>query len=297
MNGNSQPEWQGRTDGTPRMHRALIAACRILPKWMPYSLMALVSVGYIFSGASQRRSIYRYFRRRHGNGRLKAAWNLYRDYVCFGMAVLDRFMLYAGKRFRIDLEGYGHYAALNDSADGFMIFSSHCGNFEMAGYKLTSEGKKFHVVAYGGEAPNVIRNRQRVLSRHNIRQILTSDDLSHLFEINNALAGGDIVSMAADRSLGSRKTLEVPVLDSLAALPAGPFKVAAARSVPVLAVFVNKTGYSRYKVKVLPISDGSLKATELAHAYAGSLSDTARKYPCQWFNFYPFWNDDKDTGK
>lgn len=277
------------------MHRALIGACRILPKWMPYSLMALVLIGYMIVGTSQCRSIYLYFRLRHKNGRLRAAWNLYRNYFCFGMAVLDRFMLYAGKSFKLDLEGYEHYAALNASPSGFMIYSSHCGNFEMAGYRLTSTGKRFYVVAYGGEAPNVIRNRQRVLSQHNISQILTAQDMSHLFQINNALADGDIVSMAADRSLGSRKSITLPVLDAEAQLPLGPFKVAAARKVPVLAVFVNKTGYSRYKATIIPVSDGSMSVNQLGSAYADALSSIARKYPCQWFNYYPFWNDDKDT--
>lgn len=264
---------------------------------MPYSAMAVVSLGYLAVGGKQRQCIYSYFRNRHGYSPIKAAFNVYCNYLAFGTAVLDRFMLYAGKKFSLELCGYSFYQELNNNADGFMILSSHCGNFEMAGYKLTSEGKQFNVVAFGGEAPNVIKNRAQILSQHNIRQILTAADMSHLFEINNALADGDVVAMAADRSLGSNKTITVPVLGAEAPLPAGPFKIAAARNVPVLAVFVNKIGYSKYIVNIIPISDGDTSAVQLASKYAKVLTDIASKYPRQWFNFFPFWNYDKNSTK
>lgn len=278
------------------MHRALVAMCRLLPKWVPYSAMAVVTLGYLAVGGKQRRCIYSYFRKRHGYSPVKAALNVYLNYLAFGTAVLDRFMLYAGKKFSLELHGYSYYQELNNAPGGFMILSSHCGNFEMAGYKLTSEGKQFNVVAFGGEAPNVIQNRARILSQHNISQILTAPDMRHLFEINNALADNNVVAMAADRSLGSNKTINVPVLGADAPLPAGPFKIVAARKIPALAVFVNKKGYSKYIVQIVPLADYT-SPVNLATKFGNALSNIASNYPRQWFNFFPFWIYDKNSTK
>lgn len=301
--------WAGRTDGAPWMQRALIGACRILPLWMPYSAMSLVALGYIIGCPRQRKAIYRYFRQRQGYSVMKSIWSVYKNHVLFGSVVLDRFMLFAGKRFSLDIDGYDIYKTLNDQPEGFVMFGSHTGNFEMAGYELVSTRKKFYVLAYSGETETVTENRRRLLSANNIFIIPTSaDGMSHLFALNNALAQGDIVSLAADRTLGSSKFFRCNILGADANLPAGPFMLAAQRNAPAIAVFVNKTGYKKYKAEVVRIdttervetSDKDVsekktvtsreRAAAMAQAYADRLTDAMRRHPLQWFNYFEFWN-------
>ena len=303
MAETASDKWSGRTDGTPWMQRALIGAGKVLPLWMPYSLMSFVALGYMVAHKKERSAIYRYFRRRHGFGRLKSAWYTYRNHVTFGAIILDRFMLFAGKKYRIDVEGYDTYLSLNDAPGGFVIFSSHTGNYEMAGYSLVSRNKSFHALVYGGETETVMRNRERVFDHNNIHMIKTSPDMTHLFEINNALAAGNIVSLPADRLFGSTKSARCMLLGAEANIPLGPFMVASQRDVPAVAVFVNKTGMKRYVARVVRIDtlvDKSLptrrRATAMADAFAREMEKVVRKHPAQWFNYFDYWNDaDDDT--
>ena len=63
-------KWQGKTDGTPFMHRALIALCRVLPLEIMYFFMATAIPFYLVFNHKGYISIYHYFRRRMGRGPL-----------------------------------------------------------------------------------------------------------------------------------------------------------------------------------------------------------------------------------
>jgi hypothetical protein len=120
--------------------------------------------------------------------------------------------MYAGKEYGFDIEGYEHFAALDTSEEGFMIYSSHVGNYEVAGYSLVSEHKRYNALVYGGESPTVMENRRRMFAGGNINMIVVSDGVSHLYGINNALADGEIVSMPCDRLFGSQKVVGATLL-------------------------------------------------------------------------------------
>jgi predicted LPLAT superfamily acyltransferase len=124
--------------------------------------------------------------------------------------------------------------------------------------------------------------------------IPVSNDMSHLFLINQALENGETVSMPADRVFGSQKTITVNFLGRPAAFPLGPFSVATIRGLDVLAVNVMKTSLKSYKIYVTPLSYSKeaprkQQMEELATAYVAELERMIRMYPAQWYNFYEFW--------
>ena len=305
MNTEPEKEWSGKTDGTPWMQRALVRACRMMPTWMPHVPLTLVSLGYVFVNGKSSRDIFNYYRKHQRYNLLHSLWATYYNHFLFGTIILDRFMFFAGKKYKIDIEGYDIFAELNARSEGFVIFSSHTGNFEMAGFSLNSTNKEIHTLVYGGETETVMRNRKKVLDRNNIKMIKTSADMSHLLEINNTLATGNIVSLPTDRIFGSAKSVTVNFMNGEVQLPAGPFSVAAQRQAPAIGVFVNKTGLKSYKVRVARIDsriDGTLKRREqikaMAQVYADELAKTVREFPNQWFNYYDYWHDrDKKNQK
>lgn len=301
MAQNREKRWAGRTDGTPWMQKALTGLIHHVGLGLPYGVMAVVVPFYMLFRHQAYLATYRFFRRRLIYGRWKAFWSVYRNHYVFGQVILDRFAVYAGKRFRIEAEGRELFENLARQPGGFMQLSAHVGNYELAGYSLVSTHKRFHVLAYAGETETVMRSRARVLAQNNLNLIpvkaAEAYDLSHVFLLRNALQAGDIVGMSGDRAVGSSKTIPCRFLGEEAAFPAGPFALAVQNDVPVQAVFVMKASRSGYRVIVKPLTVDGIAALSkpermraLAAGFAAELEAVVRRYPTQWFNYYDFWN-------
>lgn len=137
--------------------------------------------------------------------------------------------------------------------------------------------------------------RQEVLGHHNIRMIPVKEDMSHLFLVNEALDNNEIMSMPADRIIGSAKFVTSVFMDAEAHFPAGPLSVATMKGQDVLAVNVMKTSAKHYKVYVARLSYDKQaprrqQMQQLADSYVKELERRVRQYPLQWFNFYDFWS-------
>lgn len=244
--------------------------------------------------APARRAIYHYFRQRWHYGPIKAIWMTMCNHCAFAQVVIDRFAMYAGKRFEMDIDGFGYFDRLVHRPGGFVQLSSHIGNYEIAGYSLVAKDKRFNALVFGGEKESVMSNRNRMFTGNNIRMIPMSADMSHLFLIDAALANGEIISMPADRVFGSQKTYEIDFLGAPAHFPQGPFQLAAMRNVPVLFVAVMKQSSNLYRIIVrqIPVSDESnakVRARNLACSYVAQLEEVVRQHPAQWYNYFDFW--------
>ena len=274
------------------MQRTLIRLFRFLPLGVLYGCMALVIPFYMLFGKGFR-AAYSFYRKRMRYGALKSFLHVYLNEYEFGKVVLDRFAAFSGKKFRMDVPRMDLFEGLCRGAEGFIQLSSHVGNYEMVGYSLVSP-KRLNALVFSGETATVMENRAALFGQTNVRMVPVSPDLSHIFTLNSALVGGEIVSMPGDRVFGSQKTVECLFFGQMAKFPAGPFILAVQRDVPVLTVFVMKVGRREYKVflDVLPEPEGYSKqerVLNLAEAYASRLEAIVRMFPDQWYNFYDFW--------
>ena len=292
-------QWKGTTDGTPWMQRTLVRCLGWMNLPFVYSGMALVVPFYMLFNHQGYLSQYHFFRRRLGRNPVQAFFDVYANHFRFGQIILDRFAFYGGARFKLITEGNERFMSLCDEPGGFMQIGTHVGNFELAGYKLTQDKKTINALVYGGETGTVMENRTRIFDQQNLRLILTNGTIDHVFEMNRALADGEIVSMHGDRTFGSQKTFRCQVLGAEAELPMGPYILAATRDVPVLCTFVMKENVKTYHTYVyeltlpedLKAANAKTRAAALAQAYADRLSAILLRYPHQWLNYYEFWGD------
>ena len=288
--------WAGTTFGSGGMHRALIAVMKVMDIRLLYAFVAVfvVPVCLILNTNGSRSVAYRFYRKRFGYGRLRAAWNTYVNHCSFGQVVVDRFGMYAGKKFEIEIDGYDIFLEQASKPEGFIQMSAHIGNYEIAGYTLTADPKVFYALVFDGEKESVTENRNKMFASTNIRMISVKPDMSHLFEINGALQRGETVSLPADRFNGSPRYVEQVFLGAKARFPQGPHSVATMRELDVLAVNVMKESMKKYHVYVTPLEyDKTVSRKEqidqLSKAYVSELERMVRKYPHQWYNFYEFW--------
>lgn len=273
---------------------------KYLPLHIAYFFMGWVAFFFLITRRYERKAIFIYFKKRHHQGWCRATWNTWRNHLLLGEVVVDRFAVYAGKKFHLEFDGYENFAKLEQGDSGWVQLSAHVGNYEIAGYTLNSKKKRINALIYSGETETVMENRNRVLSANNIRLVQSSPDLSHVFILNNALANGEIISMPVDRLFGSQKHIECELLDKTASFPLGAFTLAVQRDVPMLAVFSMKEKYNTYKVYCIPIAlSEEEKNTQskkrqveiLCKRYVKELENIILEYPLQWYNVFDFWND------
>ena len=288
-------KWAGTTYGNGWMHRWLIRFLKVIDVRFIYAFAYVFVVPpTMVVGKAARKAIYRYFRERLGYGPVKAFWNTYKNHCAFSQVVIDKFAMYAGKKFKIAIDGYDNFLDLAKGESGFVQLSSHIGNYEIAGYSLPVENKRFNALVFAGEKESVMANRSKMFDVNNIRMIPMMPDMSHLFVIDAAISDGEILSMPADRVFGSQKTFRIPFLGKEAKFPQGPFILAAMRNVPMLFVAVMKEKSKTYHitVKKLPMFDDGnsrTKAKRLAEAYVAELEKIVNRYPTQWYNYFDFW--------
>jgi len=293
---HNMSNWQGKTDGTPCMQRTLVKMLRHFDVRLIYAFMVLWLPFYLLSRPSAVSAQYRYYRHRQHFRQLKSAWFVLANFYRFGQVIMDRFAAYAGRKFNYIIDQRDLFYNYVDKADGFMILSSHLGNFEMAGYELSTPLKRMNVVLYAGDTEEVMKRREELLATHNIHLISLQQDMSHVFEMHNALANGEILAMPADRRMGSLKSVTVNVLGSPAKLPMGPFVLAVSRNETVRAVFVMKEKWDTYHIYIEPLEqpfEGTRneRIQYVANQYADLLTKLAKRYPAQLYNYFDFWSD------
>jgi predicted LPLAT superfamily acyltransferase len=294
------------------MHRTLIGSFKYLNLRFVYLGMAVFVVPFYMLFAHKGYiTMYHYFRQRHHYGMWKSFYYVYKNHYRFGQVILDRFAAYAGQHFQVERDGYDTFQELDMGESGFMILSCHVGNYELAGYTFKATQKRYNALIFSGEAETVMENRNRILSENNIRMVPVSEDMSHIFLMSDALAGGEIVSIPADRIFGSPRSVVCRFFGSDARFPIGPFMISLQRQVPTIAIFVMKESPYRYKTYIRRVEIDSREAqlleTEkgrklnrqeqaglLAQAFAREVETVLKRYPEQWFNYYEFWNQDGD---
>jgi len=293
--GYQHENWKGNTGGTPWMQRTLIRWFRHTPLCIPYFCMGWMIPFYMLFNHAGYLASYHYFRRRHHHGVLRSFCDSYLQHFRFGQIIIDRFAMFAGKEFRIEVEGQELFDELESAESGFVQLGSHIGNYELAGYSLRPQHKQFFALVFAGETETVMQQRQRMFQHGRVTMVPVSEDMSHIFTLSNALSEGNIVSMPGDRIFGSPRSLKCEILGAQAQLPLGPFSMAQQREVPLLALFVMKEKTQGYRILVRRLqADNTLSRKEqtaaLAQNFADHISDVLQRYPHQWFNFYEFWN-------
>ena len=109
------------------------------------------------------------------------------------------------------------------------------------------------------------------------------------------LERGGIVAALADRIDGTATHLKARFFDRTASFPIGPHVLAARAGAPVLMCFGIYEGGADYRIEFVPFgapaardSRGAALQPTVEH-YAQILEVHARRYPLNWYNFYPYW--------
>ena len=290
------PSWQGKSKGTTFGYSIFVAVIKKFGVRPAYALLAIVAFYYFLFSFKTSKIIYGFYRERLHYGRFSSLLKLYRNYYRLGQTLIDKIAIMSGAavNFTFNFDGEENLRQISALQKGGLLLSAHIGNWEIAGYLLKRLNTRINIVMFDGEHQKIKEYLKSVTGETTAKIIVIKNDLSHIFEINEALKNNELVCMHADRFVEGNKTVETNFLGSPAKFPLGPFLLAAKFKVPVAFVFALKETTFHYHFFSTEAKDYSMhekdeSVAQMLKGFAKAMEEKVKTYPEQWFNYYDFW--------
>ena len=308
---SSQQHWAGQRErGSFILMKFTALLARLLGRRLISPLLYLIVLYFYLFGAKARRSIHQYQRNlANWSGRTElqpTRRSVFRHFMNFADTLLDKLDVWNGK---LGLEQVtlvdpdNACAQLHQQGRGQMLVAAHLGNLEVC-RALAELGEQvtMNVLVHTKHAEQFNRLLGEAGATH-LRLIQVSElDAAIMLQLSERLERGEWLAIAGDRVplKGSRK-VSVDFLGKPAAFPQGPWLLAGLLQCPVKLIHCLKID-KRYQVIIEPFAERlhwkrSERDEVIRHwtqRYADQLAQRCLDAPLQWFNFYPFWNEDDD---
>lgn len=195
------------------------------------------------------------------------------------------------RKARCDVQNQGFLEELLREGRGFIIGTAHTGGWDIAAQCLMLEsGRKVVLVMDREPDPQARRLQDALRGKRGIEIVHVGADALEGLALLRHLRQGGVVAVQMDRPPAHSRSVEVQLGRGPFRLPQGPFVLASLAQVPLLPLFVARSGYYRYQVRVheaivLPRRFASGHLSEVAQRVAGQLEAFLLDHPEQWFNF------------
>lgn len=288
-------EWEGKSKGNKTGYGIFIAVLKKMGVLPAYILLLFVAAYYFLFSWKSSRAIWYYLRNRLAFSFLKSLVSLYKNYYWFGQALIDRIAMMAGipNRFTFNFDGEQHLHEMVTAGKGGLLLSAHIGNWEIAGHLLKRLNTRINIVMFDGEHQQLKQYLENTTGQRNANIIVIKDNISHIYEIMEALNNNELVCMHSDRFLPGNKTLPADFLGESAHFPQGPFALATKLNVPVSFVFAMKESLYHYHFFATPgvvyRNKPDISSEKVLEAFVAAMTEKVKQYPTQWYNYYDFW--------
>ncbi len=290
--------------------RLLFGAYRIGGFRLFYILLQPVLLYYFLSNRVAREASLDYLRQ------LAAHWpdaasptpgwrSAYRHFNAFAASALDRLAVWSNADIleRIDFPNHELLRAQLATGRGALLLGSHLGNLELCrGLSLRNPELKLNILVHTRHAGMFNRMLQEVVGESAITLIEVSElNPATAIQLRQCIERGEFVAVLGDRVPHSASARCTPAsfLGREANFPDGPFILASLLKCPVYTLFCVREG-ERYRIHsekfadcvALPRADRQRALQPLVARFARTLEDMVQRYPLQWFNFFPFWEQE-----
>jgi len=269
-----------------------------------YALLYPVCLYYACFDRAAVRSAMPYLSRRFPKLNSVQRWGLvYRLFISQGKNLIDRHALVAGAvSFDTEISGYTQVAELSGAGQGFVLLTSHVGNWQTVMHSLERLNKTVHLLMRPEENP-ALRNAVQVDAEASRIKIISPDQhLGGMVEVMQALEKGDIVSIMGDRTYGA-DSVDVDFLGDAARFPYSAFYIAASAGCPVVVLLSSKIGVNTYSVNMADVlwpklvrgQDRKVQLRDWVQQYANNLENYLLANPLQYFIFHDIWAQTEDS--
>ena len=289
--------WKGKSRGNKTGYQIFLWVLKrfgVLPAY--FLLRFVVLYFFLFSWRSSRQ-IYSLYHKKLGYGRMASIFKIYRNYYLLGQSIIDKVVVMSGikNNFTYNFDGEENLMEIVSRQKGAVLLSAHIGNWDIAGHLFKRLNTRIHIVMFDGEQEQIKKYLDSVTGKKSINIIVIKNDLSHIYQISDALKNNELVCIHADRFLDGNKTFSANFLGEKARFPMGPFVLASAFKVPVSFVFAVKENNMHYHffasgIKNYEYLEKEAAMQEMLLDFTREMEMKVKRYPEQWFNYYNFWN-------
>jgi predicted LPLAT superfamily acyltransferase len=282
-----------------------ITALRVLGLRLTYALLPPVALYYSFVSPDVQATMDYHARVFGIVPWWKRRWLVFRHFLAFGMALIDRTAILAGKtrQFSFSFDGEDHLRAAVAKGHGVLLLTAHIGNWEAAGQLLNRLDVPINVTGFDNEVSE-IRSLLNHVSKANFRLVPLTGSPTDTIPLVAALRRGEIFAMMGDRVYGS-PSIPISFLGQTAQFPIGAYVLAAIAGAPLVHVFNLRERGSHYRFFGFPAQRPEMPAHAQRDAYlkdcatrfASDLVTILKRDPLQWYNFYPFWQISHERSK
>ncbi|NOQ14576.1 MAG: lipid A biosynthesis acyltransferase [Methyloprofundus sp.] len=224
----------------------------------------------------------------------------------FASTILDRVYLLTGQfsKLHIIFPDKNMPLKYNKKGIGCLLLGSHIGSFEiLRSYGLQNHPLPIKILMHELQAPMMVK----VLNALNLDAadtLITLDGSpSSLLKVKEATDQGITVGLLGDRLMGTanEKTVTCSLLGEPVQMSSAPVLIAAALDIPIIVFFGVYLGGNRYKVSFELLADkvtlNRKTRQQDIQAYTQKYADILEKQmletPYNWFNFYDYWQQNK----
>ncbi|HEY5346025.1 MAG TPA: hypothetical protein VIK62_06745 [Verrucomicrobiae bacterium] len=227
----------------------------------------------------------------------KKRWLVFKHFLSFGRAIIDRTAILAGQtnKFSFSFDGEHHVHKALAEGRGVLLLTAHVGNWEAAGQLLTRLDVPINVTGFDKESAD-IRALLAKSSKAKFRLLPLTGEPTDAIPLIAALRRGELVAMLGDRAYGS-PAASLPFFGDDARFPIGAYVLAAMANAPLVTVFNLRERGGHYRFfgfpaqhpKMPPHNERDAYLKNCAAEFAKNLETILQRDPLQWYNFYPFW--------
>lgn len=298
--------WTGKTRGGIHGYKSIVWIVRHFGLSLAYFFLHFTILYFILASRGTRQAQYSYFRIIHQFSPWKSAICIYKNFHIFGQILIDKIAILSNTKtnLRFEFEGESYLHSMAAEGRGGMLLSAHIGSFEMAGHLLKRINIPVNILMFEAEHEHIKHYLSEIYKNINANIITIKDDMSHIFEISRVFENKEFLCLHGDRFLDGSRTQSIDFLGHTAQFPIGPFLLAAKFNIPVSFVFAMKDSPSKYHFyaseprlyyqEKLHLQKRAEVIADIMKEYISSLENILGKYPGQWFNYYPFWEELKD---
>nr|WP_320057036.1 acyltransferase [uncultured Bacteroides sp.] len=295
--------WKGKTRGGAFGYLFFIYLIRYLGINTAYTFLSLIVLYFIPFAPKATANIWFYARHILNYSRTRAVRMLLCNYYSLGQILIDKVAIGSGlvDKYHFKFEHYPEFLNVLNSDQGVIMIGAHVGNWEIGAPFFDEYGKKINIVMYDAEHQKIKKMLEESSATKDYKVIpVNEDNLTHVFQITEALQKKEYVCFQGDRYLNKEKLLSCSFLGKQASFPIGPFLLASRMNVPVVFYFAMREKKRTYRFHFV-LAEKVIRSKEkkaeqaLLEQYVNALEEIVKQYPEQWFNYYSFWKAPKNN--
>ncbi len=291
-------QWDGKSRGAVLGYKIFIFFIQNLGIKTAYFILYFVAFYFLFFSGKGTKAIFYFYHKRLGHSKVNSFFKVYQSYYSFGQTIVDKFAIASGlkEKFTYNFDGENNLRNILKEKKGGILISAHIGNFEIAEYffsRVDEFSTQINLVTTDNEHRTIKNYLESVSLKSNMKFIIIKDDMSHIFEMNNALNKNELICFTGDRYFEGNKYLTEKLFGKEANFPAGAFLLGSRLNVPVIFLYIMKETSRHYHFFAEEAVFKNRDAQDLLKKYTESIERILKRYPYQWFNYFDFWNDIK----